>query len=727
VTATASASREQRPDFLSRFLSAVPLLAVYFGLAALYAWQASRRPVPTIFTDELELTQLARAIAETGEPARRGVPYEGLASLTAYVLAPVWWLSSATASWAAAKLILVLAMTATVFPAYGLARMVVPKWYALAAAGAAAAVPALAYAPVLVEEPLAYPLATLSLWLITRAYVEPSRMRIATAVVVTGTAMLTRTQLSILFAVFALGFLWLGWQSERVVAWRSTWSRWDWVGAAVLMVGIAVAFSAFVGHFSQSWRETTGFYRDRIVEHMSWAAGALAIGIGVLPLIAGIAALARPRDEPRDPKTRAFVVTSVASIVVFLAYTGIKGAFISTRFSTLVVERNLIYLCPILFAATALAIARGVGRTWAIVGAAVFTLWVVTAVPLRLGEYPYYEAHGLSMAALANRELGWPQGRIEDALVVTCVLALAFVLALRFVRHGSTAFAAIAAAAGVGVLAWTLTSEVYAAEGERLLAKRIESNLPVPSDWVERETGGGSVVMLGQQMLDDATGIWLTEFFNPSLKKVWSVDGTAPGPGAILTPDLAAADGTLTPNPRTDYAITLNGVELQAPEVARVGQYILYRVDQKPLKVAAGVTGVDHDGWVSDNGDDGVAEAAYNRFDVSRDGPGFASVNVSRVGACLGAKTAKVTARIGPLGIGRDNQPAIARVTEVQEKPLPDCKTNGFLLSPPPGPWRVEVSITPTFIPHELDVNHSDTRRLGATFTAGFRPFSPGG
>ena len=51
-------------------------------------------------------------------------------------------------------------MTATVFPAYGLARMVVPKWYALAAAGASVAVPALAYSPILVEEPLAYPVST---------------------------------------------------------------------------------------------------------------------------------------------------------------------------------------------------------------------------------------------------------------------------------------------------------------------------------------------------------------------------------------------------------------------------------------------------------------------------------------------------------------------------------------------------------------------------------------
>jgi hypothetical protein len=646
-------------------------------------------------------------------------------TLVAYFLAPVWWLGSASTSYAAAKLVLVLAMTATLFPAYLLARLVVPRWHALAAAAAAAAVPALAYSPVLVEEPFAYPLSTLCLWLIARAYIEPSWMRVATATVVSAAAMFTRTQLSILFAVFLLGALWYAWQSEQITRWRSTWSRWDWVGAVALMVGIAVGFSALVGHLSQSWRDTTGFYRDRIVEHASWAAGALAIGIGVLPVIAGIAALARPRSEPRDPKTRAFVVTSVAAIVVFLAYTGIKGAFISTQFSTLVVERNLIYLCPVLFAGTALAIARGVGRAWAIAGATVFTAWVVTAVPLRLGEYPYYEAHGLSMAAFANRELGWPEGRIENALLVVCLVSAVVVLGLRFLRRGTTVFAAVAGAVAVGVLSWTLTAEVYAAEGERILANQIARNLSSPYDWVERETGGGSVVMLGQQMLDDATGIWLTEFFNPSIKKVWSVDGTAPGPGAILTPDLAAADGTLTPSPGTDYAITLNGVELQAPVVARVGEYILYRVDGQPLRLAAGVTGIDHDGWVSDSDGDGVAEASYNRFDVSRDGPGFAVVKLSRVAWCAGG-SARATARIGTIGVGPDSQPAIERIIDVQRKPIYDCKTNGFSLPVPRGPWRVEVSITPTFSPHDIDPNHGDRRQLGAVFYAGFQPLTAG-
>ncbi|MBA3567400.1 MAG: hypothetical protein H0W31_11195, partial [Actinobacteria bacterium] len=160
----------QPRGLLDRLHAAIPLLTLYFGLAVLYAWQASQHPVPTIFTDEIELAQLSRSIAETGEPARRGEPY-GLATLAAYFLAPVWWLGSTSTAYTAAKLLLVLAMTATIFPAYALARLVVSPWYAVAAAGGATAVPALAYSPIFVEEPFAYPLATLALWLIARALV----------------------------------------------------------------------------------------------------------------------------------------------------------------------------------------------------------------------------------------------------------------------------------------------------------------------------------------------------------------------------------------------------------------------------------------------------------------------------------------------------------------------------------------------------------------------------
>jgi hypothetical protein len=728
VSAPSPANREARPDFLARFLSAVPLLAVYFALAALYAWQASRRPVPTIFTDELELTQLARAIAETGEPARRGEPY-GLASLVAYVLAPAWWLGSASASWAAAKLILVLAMTATVFPAFGLARMVVPKWYALATAGAAVAAPALAYSPFLVEEPLAYPLSTLALWLIARALQRPSWGRIAVAGATCVVATMTRTQLSILFVVLVFGLLWLAWESAPSRRWRAAWDRWDWAGAVALLIGVALAFSAALGHASTAWRETTFIYKDRILEHATWAVGALAIGVGVLPLLIGVAALARPKSEERDSRTRAFVTTSVAALAVFVVYAGVKGAYNSTVFGTYIVERNVIYLCPILFAATALAFARGVGRTWAIAVAAVGTLYVVTATPLRLDQYPYYEAHGLSIAAFANRELGLSKGTIEGVLVAACIVALIVVVTLKLLRPGSLAFAAVAGAAAVVVLSWSLTGQVYAAEGERLFSERIDRNLSKPYDWVDQATHGGSVVVIGQQ-ISDPTGIWLTEFFNPSVQKMWSLDGTAIKVGSpILTPDLSAVDGTLTPPPGTDYALAVNGVALQAPIVAQRDNEVLYRIDGGSLKLRDALVGRQSDGWMVGSSEDRVARATYTRYDVSQDGPGFAVVKLSRVEWCPTPQRLAegvATVKIGPVTIGPDKQPAIREVTATRKGVVRNCRITPFLLPVPNEPWRVDVEIAPTFRPIELDLSSSESRELGAVVSVDFQPlFEP--
>jgi len=728
MTQTQTADGRSRPDFLARFQSALPLSIVYFGLAALYAWQASRHPVPTIFTDELELTQLSRAIAETGEPARRGDPY-GLATLVAYVLAPAWWLGSATASYAAAKLVLVLAMTATLFPAYGLARLVVSRWYALAAAGAATAVPALAYSSILVEEPLAYPLATLALWLIARTLVAPSWGRLAAAAAGCVAAAWTRTQLSILFAVLALGLLWLAWESAPVRRWRGAWTRWDWVGAVTLMLGAVLGFSAVMGHLSTSWRNTTFLYKDRIFEHASWAVGALAIGIGVLPLIVGVAALARPKEEPRDRATSAFVVTSVAALATFVWYAGIKGAYVSTVFATYVYERNVIYLAPLLFAGTALAFVRGVGRTWAIVVAAAAALYVVNAVPIVL-EYPYYEAHGLSILAFANRELGWSENTIAGALVVVSLVALAIVVALRLLQRGSPAFATLAGVAAVAVVGWTMTTEVYAAEGERILSKQTARNFPKPYDWVEQAIGDGSVVVIGQQ-ISDPTNVILTEFFNPAVRKMWSLDGTAIEAGApILTPDLDATDGTLTPPPGTDYALAVNGVALQAPVVAQRKNAVLYRLDGKPIKLREALIGRETDGWMIAERGQRVARASYTRYDVSDDGPGFAVVKLTRVGWCpspgkRGAGT--VTVRIGPVTIGPDKQPAIGRVTQTRRFVVPDCKANGDTLSPPHEPWRLEITVSPTFSPREIDPSKSDNRQLGAVIVrAGFQPlFGP--
>ena len=58
-----------------RLLAAVPLLSIFLWLSIVYMIQAWAHKTPWLFGDELELTQLSRAIANTGHAARRGEPY----------------------------------------------------------------------------------------------------------------------------------------------------------------------------------------------------------------------------------------------------------------------------------------------------------------------------------------------------------------------------------------------------------------------------------------------------------------------------------------------------------------------------------------------------------------------------------------------------------------------------------------------------------------------------
>ena len=159
-----SRSAPASTDLLDRILAAVPLLVGVLALGILYAWLAWEHKAPWLFTDELEMTQISRAIAETGHPARRGVAYQ-FTSLVPFFTAPAWLVHDTRTAYDLAKYIGVAAMVATAFPTYWLARTIVPPRYALFAALGAVAVPALAYSSQLLEEPFAYPAAALAFFL----------------------------------------------------------------------------------------------------------------------------------------------------------------------------------------------------------------------------------------------------------------------------------------------------------------------------------------------------------------------------------------------------------------------------------------------------------------------------------------------------------------------------------------------------------------------------------
>ena len=95
TTSAAPAAAAGDRTWLDRAYAALPLATIFIWLAALYAYQSWRHTSPWLFTDELELTQLSRSIAETGEAARRGEPHF-FETLYTYLTAPAWWLDSTT-------------------------------------------------------------------------------------------------------------------------------------------------------------------------------------------------------------------------------------------------------------------------------------------------------------------------------------------------------------------------------------------------------------------------------------------------------------------------------------------------------------------------------------------------------------------------------------------------------------------------------------------------------
>jgi hypothetical protein len=739
---------------LDRLYRAIPLASVFLWLVVLYGWQTRGHVTPWLFTDELKLTQISRSIADTGHAAQRGHA-SSFQTLYAFVLAPFWKIGDVSTAYAAIKYAGVVIMTSAIFPAYFLARMVVSRPWALFAAAGAVATPALAYAPFLVEEPAAYPWATLCLFLIAKALATQRPAWVIGAAAAAIVAPFVRGQLAVLLAIYGLAAIFLVWTGKPAKRWRRTWSAWDWTGAIVLIIGGIIFFSAVVGAQSQTWFIATGFYRHRTIVYGLWAAGAFAIGVGLLPVVA-LASLVRPRGEVWTRELKAFVALTAASVIAFGLYTATKAAYLSTVFSTTVVERNLIYLAPLLFVATALALERPRLRWWAVAGTGGFVLYVILTTPCQLDLWPYSDALGFSIVQMANRDLAFDDRDVTWLLVVVLIVSIGLLLGPRFVarRRLGPAFGAVAA---VLVLSWNLSGEISASNGTNNFSQTLLGNFPSPPNWLDKATGQQPTIYLGQR-ITDPQGIWLMEFWNRSLDYVWSLDGTAPGPGThppgFVTPD-SGPDGRLTGRsiptgapPGVNYIVADASIEVAGtfivnPTIRHVitedqfgfpvhklvvqpAPWRLLRIDQ-PLRLRSTPVGVEPDGWITPPpGAPQTAPAfsAYNQFSTPGNRPGFIRVVVSRAAWNGRDKPGNVTITAGRLIRGRDKQPALGHVTTVLHWVVHSNKTRVFYVPASP-PTRVEIRISPTFSPH--DYGASDRRRLGAQVAYSFTAKRPRG
>jgi hypothetical protein len=722
VTARSAPAERSLAD---RLLAAIPLASVFLWLAIVYFIQAWAHKTPWLFGDELELTQLSRSIAATGDAARRGEPYS-FTTLWSYVLAPAWLIDNLHSAYAAVKYVTVLVMTATVFPAYAMARLFVGRNPALFVAAASGAIPALAYSSMIVQEPVAYAYSTFALFLILRALIKPSRWWVGGAIVASLIAPLIRGELAMIPALFALAGILLAWRSSYVTQWRTAWSRSDWIGFSALVVGAAVIVSAVLGHESLEWNIVTRIYKGRMLNYGLDAAGALTIGLGVLPVLAGLATLWRAPGERRTWELRVFRSVLLAAIVCFGLYTAVKAAYVSTTFGTYTYERNLIYLAPLLFIGTAIWLERRRLHPVALVASAAFVLILILTTPYDMGAGGHdlaYNAPGLAILQQGNRYLQFDTPAAKAGLVSLLAFSIVLLVAPRYLRAGATWFVA---AVAVAVVAWNLTGEVAFASASNRTSDRFADNIRTPFTWIDDVTHGAPTLYIGQQMTDQ-NGEWLAEFWNRSIKSVWSLDGTAQGPGPFLTPDSRPSDGVLlthghVADPGYPYVVQEQGIEVVGKTVAthlhRAGgglePWRLVKIDH-PLRLRGSVTGVYSDGWMS-------SSSAYTRYSTEGNRAGLVLVTVSRQAWGGRNKTGHVTVAIGPIVIGPDKNPHVGKPAVVKHFDIHSKEVRTLRLKAPGPRFRVEVTITPTFSPHEFDPSSGDRRQLGAKVSYVFLP-----
>src|SRR5262249_1873667 len=145
-------------------------------------------------------------IEATGHAARNGQPYS-FDSLYTYFIAPAWVIHEVRHAYSAVKYMNVVAMVATVFPTYGLARFVAGRRAALFAAAGAVLVPSMMFSSLIAPETIGYPWAALCFFLIAGALLRGTRWWIAGAIVASLLAPLVRRELLAVPAAFILASL----------------------------------------------------------------------------------------------------------------------------------------------------------------------------------------------------------------------------------------------------------------------------------------------------------------------------------------------------------------------------------------------------------------------------------------------------------------------------------------------------------------------------------------
>jgi hypothetical protein len=310
---------------------------------------------------------------------------------------------------------------------------------------------------------------------------------------------------------------------------------------------------------------------------------------------------------------------------------------------------------------------------------------------------------------------------VREVLIVMSVVSVLVLLAPRFLGSRARVAAIVTAAAAVGVVGWNLTGELAAAAGTSSIARQAAITLGHPFSWVDDHTQGKPTLYMGEAEVDQNPE-WLLEFWNRSLARISSLDGSVLGPGFSGSPNIlrnGALYWTNTPEGlpiQYPYAVEdLPCIDLAGPSVATHqfragGRFQTWRLVQltTPNRLQSTCTGIYADGW------SGPKDTFYYRFS----GPGgWLRVAYGRP-ENYPIRPTPIHIVLGSLKI-EDKQPALAGTTKRVDSTIGNLQSKVAWLRVPTGGFAVHVVVDKKFVPDDYD-HRGDKRQLGADVTYRF-------
>jgi hypothetical protein len=684
---------------LGRALRRIPswawLTAIVVVSTAFRALLARDMVAPFILVDEIVWSEIARGIADAGEPLLRGEPDPGYSIVYPLLISPVYLLfDNLVDAYAGVKTLNSFLMSLAAVPAFLLARRVVRDGYALLAAVLTVAVPSLAYTGTVMTENPFYPLFLIVALVLVAILERPTVLLVVALYAAVGLAFATRVQAAALVPAILLAPLVLAIFERRGLG--ATISRFRWLygiaaGGTLAVLVVQLAAGNLLGAYSPVGEQS--YDLGEVLRYLWWHVAELALYVLVIPLAATIVLVARARSL--EPPVQAFLAATVALTVCVVP---VVAAF-AAEFSDRVQERNMFYVAPLLCIALLAWIELGAPRP-RVLAAAAAAISAVLVIAFPLDRF-------ITTSALTDTLMVLPFWSLQDRIgadwieLAAAGLAVGLAAAFLFVpRRYALALPLIVL--GLWILA--IRPIWFGKHGfERAsIGALFQGIRTADRDWVDRALPPGAEAAFVWSGRTDRMTVNQNEFFNRGVGPVYYTD--TPTPGGLPEQEIRIDSGTGavtfpdgTPV-RDGYVLTDSSFEPAGDALATDEGWgvTLWRVSP-PLVSATRVEGLyPRDTWSG-------PEVTYVR---RRCAPGRLTVDLSS-DANLFLEPQTVVARSGGRVVGRVTFPPEGRaVLSVPVSPLPGTTE-----------CRVVYTVSPTAVPAKVSPGgNPDPRELGVHF-----------